>query len=313
MGLEPKRHGYPSSSLVSSSKLQISTILKAFGITSFLLLIFCILCSLIQFLISGQNTYYTILFFSFDNYESSFQTHAVSLYISSIIIILGASSNLYALITLKDEQFTSIFSKEIALFIILINFLLSFSYITGIIFQKNLIASCVILSFSILGLFFSIIIFKKIKSKRNFSIMALISQNIYSSILMSFFTYLVLFGLIECSLFKINKHDSYYQELRSILAITAICIYGSASIVCLSTVKDVVYSLLMFNFLIGYIATSPYLTPSELITGFSVMGFILFAIFVTVIRYRKAAFGYDDSDELMQNLRIAQDMVSSRC
>jgi hypothetical protein len=129
---------------------------------------------------------------------------------------------------------------------------------------------------------------------------------------MSFLTYLVLFGIIECSLFSTNKHETKYQEIRSALAITAICLYGGVAIVCLSTVKDIVYSLLMFNFLIGYIATSAYLTPSELITGFSVMGFILFAILVTVVRYRKAAFGYDDSDELIQNLRIAQDMASSR-
>lgn len=235
-----------------------------------------------------------ILCFNFDVPEFPFQTHVISIYVIVICILIGAVTNTIALLKINDDNYKNILCNDVSYNFIISCTCLSVTFLIGL-FSKNEILSLYFsLCFYAISFCLSFMSFIKIKNRRNITNTSLYNLNIFTSILLSFITYLLLFNFIRVSTGKVDENYT--------MALAIMCIYGAFSVVLMAIYKDIIYSIVLLIILIGY-TVLPVLTTTELVTSLSIMAFIVLSLILTALKYKKMVFGFEDSSELLKNLR----------
>jgi hypothetical protein len=309
---------FSSSEHSNSSKFyRIPRFIFYTSILSTSLFILTSLFSIVLFLLNTNHSIdsFSILTFKFNNVNMIFQTHPLCFILCLILLLLISSINIYAIVDFRDEVFSTIFSSEYNYFYIFTNVLLSIMFLHGLIIRKdesdNFLDFLFAFIFYSLFLPFSVVLYRKIKIKRNFSLISQFSQNIYVSLITSLATYLVLYSLMNFILSFYNKDNDNYDEIRSTLGIIADCVYAGVSIVCITLYKDMVFPFVLLVLEIGYLLECENLPKGNITTTWIIIGFLVAGMIATIYRYKKLTFGYEDTNELIQSLQRTHDMSSN--
>jgi hypothetical protein len=317
IGVSTNKVFSPSELSRSSKDYKIPPMIFYSSILSTSLFILASLFSLVLYLLNTNHPVdsFSILTFKFNNPNMTFQTHPASFIICLIVLILLSGLNIYAIVDFKDEVFRNIFSTDFNFFYAAINLCLSIMFFHGLIIRKdetdNFVDFLWAFIFYSLLLPFSLILYRKIKIKRNFSLISQFSQNIYVSFITSLSTYLVLYSLMNFILSNIEKDTENYNEIKSNLSITADCVYAAVAVVCITIYKDLVFPLVVFILEIGYLFSSENLPNGNFITSWVILGFLGTGMIATVYRYKKLTFGYEDTNELILSLQRTHDLSSN--
>lgn len=304
---DKKKQHYSIYTSITNMKMKASSFPRILGLISSLVLLLTIIASVILFIVYGKSRNWTILSFEFATAAAPFETNVVCLFLCLILIVAGLSIHIASLLVPKDADFLNIFYEDTANFYIVINFLLLGPFILGMIYSQGLYSIIIVLVSSTAALGCNLFLYQRIKLRKNFSITALMGHNVYISILLSFLAYIVIYNAFLAFLKGKDVHTEAYQDLREKLSVAANSIYACCAVVCIAITKDIVFSMLLLIIEIGHISNAAELAYSELIAAFTILVFILISVFITIIRYRRLACGYDDSDELVQSLTRARE------
>lgn len=302
-----------TSASITNFKGNKNNFLRISGIVTSSVLSFFILLTVIFYFVFGSTRNYQIITFQFTHGYTPFETHQVSLIIYLILIFGFYSIITYILITQKDKEFMEIFQKErfnkqfslINLFLISVLFL-------GVISVKTLLTSILILSFFLASTIFLVVLYRNLKNKKKLSLPALFGLSIFLSVLLAFNTYSILY--IIADLITLNYGQAYVMDnLKEFFSIFINVIYACIAIVLLSVYKDIIFSFCLLLIEIGFIANSYKLVTSEIITGSFIISFVLVSIIITVIKYKKAVFGFEENDAWIRDLENDWKENSSNC
>jgi hypothetical protein len=317
IGVSSSKVFSPSELSNSSKYYRIPPMILYSSILSTSLFILTSIFSIVLFLLNTSHSVdsFSILTFKFNNLNMIFQTHPASFTLCLILILLLSGLNIYSIVDFKDEVFRNIFSSEYNYFYIFTNVFLSIMFFHGLIIRKdeteNFLDFLFAFIFYSLLLAFSVVLYKNIKIRKNFSKISQFSQNIYVSFITSLATYLVLYSLMNFIFsFYIKDNENYY-EIRSSLSIIADCVYAAVAVVCITLYKDLVFPLVLLILEIGYLIESENLPKLNLTITWIILGFLVAGMIATFYRYKKLTFGYEDLNELIQSLQRTHDISSN--
>lgn len=103
------------------------------------------------------------------------------------------------------------------------------------------------------------------------------------------------------SFYKSGKNFDL-KSIQTTVTITSHSIFAVITIVLITYFKDVVYCSTLIYFIAGYLASDKIMSGKELVSTIIILSFISVAVLVTLLKYRKAAFGYEEEvniDEIL--------------
>jgi hypothetical protein len=279
--------------------------LRLLSLISSTLLIIIIGISIVNFLVLKSNK--TIMSFEFSNETNSFDiytpfsTSSIS-FIACLLIIAGILIFFCVnLIWYRDTNFLHIFYIDVSLFTPIMNVFFSSMLIIGILYEKFFLSILInfILNFGCLVC--TIILYKKVKQRKNFSHRSLISHNIFSSILLSFQCYIFLYNIVSMITYEDGSPHTF-TDGKANYSLSANCLYGAIGVALITTYKDINFCILLELIEVGYLTTAKMLSYKEIITSIAILGFIFVSMMITVIKYKKIACGYEENDDIIREL-----------
>ena len=214
----------------------------------------------------------------------------------SVIIVFNVGLFICILLG-NDHMLTKLIYTDLNWYFILTQLALGFQFLITIIWSIDLWTINVCLSVSMLAILILSFYFSEIKQKKNMSIPTFIFIYIYISILFSFIAYLILFN-ISCILMENiggdNGNENTNNTLKIVIKIGINAIQTILSFVLLTYYKDV-----FFSFTSGYIESAVFVHintrfEKENIVLLVLVCAIALGIILTILRYRKKTFGYED-------------------
>jgi hypothetical protein len=254
-----------------------------------------ILAAVIAFILCLVND--RILDFDFKS-TGPFMTSPISLGLILLLIISMLSFLLCAIVSNKDNHLLSIYYNEVSGFYMIMMMLLIGPLLFGMIYEKSYYSISINLLLSTMTLICSFIIFRRIKAKKNVSLNTLLSLNIGNCVIMSFEIYVILYS-ISSIICKFNKSS---DELRTNMGIVICCLYGAAAIAVLTDSKDIVFSICMEIINLGFLTGYYNLLNKEIIASVVISSFVFVAVLVTIYKYKRMIFGYEDDEDLIKAL-----------
>ena len=231
-----------------------------------------------------------------DNVESILMNHTmVYIYLITIIIF---NFGLFIFVLLgTDHMLTKLIYIDLNWYFVLTQLSLGFQFLITLIWIIDLWTINVCLSVSMLAILILSFYFSEIKQKKNMSIPTFIFIYIYISVLFSFIAYLILFN-ISCILMENiggeNGKQNSSNTLKIVIKIGINAIQTILSFVLLTYYKDV-----FFSFTSGYIESAVFVHINTKFEGENIVLLVLvcaiaLGIILTILRYRKKTFGYED-------------------
>jgi hypothetical protein len=213
-----------------------------------------------------------------------------------VIIIFNLGLFIFILLG-SDHMLTKLIYTDLNWYFILTQIALGFQFLITILWKIDLWTINVCLSVSMLAILILSFYFSEIKRKKNMSKPTFIFIYIYVSILFSFIAYLILFN-ISCILME-NIEGDVAEDQKEDKLISAIKILINSIQTILSFVLLTYYKDVFFSFTSGYIESMVFVHFN---TEFSTVNIVLLVlvcalalgIILTIVRYRKKTFGYED-------------------
>jgi hypothetical protein len=296
---ENKRNMVRSSISSTDSSLENLTIIHDFNLKLFTLIscIFCISTTTLS--IIGSLLFDRLLTFNYGNnvVEEITMNHTM------IYILLGVISifnmGILSMISINnDRMLTKLIYSELNWFFATTQFAFASLFLITLLWETDLWTINVCLSISMLIILILAFYYTEIKRKKNFSAGALIFIFIYISILFSFITYVTIYNISCILLENIELQEPNVQStIRFIIKIGVNGVQTILSFVVLTYLKDIFFALTS-----GYIVCAVFihenfsLKESENITLFIMVITILLGVLLTLCRYGKKVFGYEDNE-----------------
>ena len=219
------------------------------------------------------------------------------IYILLIIIILFNLGLFIVVLLGNDTTLTKLIYTDLNWYFVLTQLALGFQFLITLIWEIDLWTINVCLSVSMLAILILAFYFTEIKQKKNMSTLTLIFIYIYISILFSFIAYLTLFN-ISCILME-NFEEDKDDPTNTLSIVIKLGINGGQtilSIVLLSYYRDIFFALTS-----AYIESAVFIHLSTKLEGENIallvmVVLVVFGIIITIIRYKKKTFGYEEVD-----------------
>ena len=296
---ENKRNMVRSSISSTDSSLENLTIIHDFNLKLFTLIscIFCISTTTLS--IIGSLLFDRLLTFNYGNnvVEEITMNHTM------IYILLGVISifnmGILSMISINnDRMLTKLIYSELNWFFATTQFAFASLFLITLLWDTDLWTINVCLSISMLTILILAFYYTEIKRKKNFSAGALIFIFIYISILFSFISYVTIYNISCILLENIQLQEPDVQStIRFIIKIGVNAVQTILSFVVLTYLKDIFFALTS-----GYIVCAVFihenfsLKESDNITLFIMVITILLGVLLTLCRYGKKVFGYEDNE-----------------
>ena len=292
-----------SSNSITSLKENKYNFLRISIITSSITNIIMIFLTIFFYFFYGSSWDYHILLFEYksDSY-TPFETHAVSIviFLLALMILFGIVS--YSLIFQKEKEFIKIFSLSSFLkpFLFMNAVMIAFFFLCCF-FKKTVSTSILNLILLISSTVCIVLNYKHIKIKKKLSPFTLVGISFFLSIIFAFNSYLILYNFSD--LITINSGVAYkITNFKIVFAIIVNIIYWGICIVLLTLYKDIIFSLSLIVIEVGYASNSQNLSLEEIITGITIIAFIFISVIFMVLRYKNGVLGYEESEDLMEEL-----------
>jgi hypothetical protein len=201
----------------------------------------------------------------------------------------------------QDEHFLSIFYIDLSGFYIIMTLFLIGAFLIGIFLPKTYYSVSMILVMLLPSAACGFIIFRKIKTKKNVTWNTLLSFNMGNSMLFSFQIYMVMFCICDL-ITKSDVDQTLHTSLKADLGITISCLYGATAIAILTDFRDIMFALIYEIFVLGYLFKYDNLFDREVIANIVMASLVFISIIITVYKYGKLIFGYEDDEELIKSL-----------
>lgn len=215
-----------------------------------------------------------------------------------LIVLICFNLGLFIVVLLgNDHMLTKLIYTDLNWYFILTQIALGFQFLITLLWTIDLWTINVCLSVSMLAILILSFYFSEIKQKKNMSKPTFIFIYIYVSILFSFIAYLILFN-ISCILMENIKGDNAQETsnntLKIVIKIGINAIQTILSFVLLTYYKDV-----FFSFTSGYIESAVFVHLNTKFINENIVLLVLvcaiaLGIILTILRYRKKTFGYED-------------------
>lgn len=227
-------------------------------------------------------------------------------YLSDNLVI-----NLYMLFLLikeNDSMLLRLIYSELKWFFASTQILFALPFLAGVIFGKIMAGLIISVTLNLLIFVFLIFFYKDIKLKKNLTVGSLICISVYTSLILAFTTYTCFYNLSEILSQSLSKsqNDIDINLIKEILCISCYSIFSVLCIILLTHYKDVVFSLMLIYFLLGYLASENTLNQREFITVIILFSLLFMATLITLIKYGKGTFGYEDSREDLEHILQAR-------
>ena len=222
--------------------------------------------------------------------------HTMIYILLSVIIVFNLGLFIFVLLG-NDHMLTKLIYTDLNWYFILTQIALGFQFLITLLWTIDLWTINVCLSVSMLAILILSFYFSEIKQKKNMSKPTFIFIYIYVSILFSFIAYLILFN-ISCILMENIKGDNAQETsnntLKIVIKIGINAIQTILSFVLLTYYKDV-----FFSFTSGYIESAVFVHLNTKFINENIVLLVLvcaiaLGIILTILRYRKKTFGYED-------------------
>jgi hypothetical protein len=275
------------------TKLKVGNLLTSSFITA------AIIVSILFSFFQKEKRILTFTYSHLDNQNYNFISINLEMfYIFLILIILANSFLVYLFVTYKNSQFSKIIYSELKFNLILTQLFVGIIFLIGILLEKNYVSLISSVTLNILTILNLCFYYKSIRAKTNLSIKTFITIYCYTSVMLSFMTYLTFFNIGEILLNGIDMKDPYYNVIKVTCSIISQSVILLISIILISHVRDVIYSFTFSYFLIGNLVCCEYLETKEIISCSIVLFFNLTSIALTIYKYGKSTFGFNTSDFL---------------
>lgn len=296
---ENKRNMVRSSIGSTDSSLENLTIIHDFNLKLFTLIscIFCISTSTLS--IIGSLLFDRLLTFNYgSNVVEEITMNHIMIYILLGLISIFNMGILSMISINNDRMLTKLIYSELNWFFATTQFAFASLFLITLLWETDLWTINVCLSISMLIILILAFYYTEIKRKKNFSAGALIFIFIYISILFSFITYVTIYNISCILLENIELQEPNVQStIRFIIKIGVNAVQTILSFVVLTYLKDIFFALTS-----GYIVCAVFihenfsLKKSENITLFIMVITILLGVLLTLCRYGKKVFGYEDNE-----------------
>jgi hypothetical protein len=195
----------------------------------------------------------------------------------------------------NDKMLTTLIYSDLKWYFVLTQLAFGSLFLISLIWETDLWTINVCLSISMLTILILAFYFTEIKQKKNMSKGTLIFIYVYISCLFSFISYVTLYN-ISCILMEnMEVQKEYVQGLSyTIIKVSINAGQTILSFVLLTYFKDVVFALTS-GYIISAVFIHENLNLEKENIGFLVMVIaIVLGIILTIIRYGKKTFGYED-------------------
>lgn len=245
---------------------------------------------------------------NYKNLQNIFSLNIDLLYIFLSILVGINIYLLFLLIFEKDSMLVKLIYSDYQWQFLFAQILLSTAFILGLAINIGDTIYPFIIS-TVIWLFLIILIcffYGWIKDKKNLSVSSFINLSVYASMIFSFAIYLEFYNISQIVFFILE--NSFSNEENNIDLVKQICTITSHSIILLINIvliayfKDVIFSICYCYFLFGYLTSQNEILNQELVSIVIILIFNIIGIFVTLLRYGKGAFGYEDDRQVQEIL-----------
>jgi hypothetical protein len=274
------------------TNLKVGNILTSTFITA------SIIISILYSFFQKEKRILTFIYSHLDERLNFISINLEMFYIFLILIILTNSFLVYLLVTYRNSQFSKIIYSELKFNLILTQLFVGIIFLIGILLEKNYISLISSVTLNILTILNICFYYKSIRAKTNLSKKTFITIYCYTSVMLSFMTYLTFFNIGEILLNGLDVKDPYYHVIKVTCSISSQSIILLIAIILISHLRDVIYSFTFCYFLIGSLVCVEYLETKEIISTSVVLFFSLTSIVLTIYKYGKSTFGFNTLDLL---------------
>jgi hypothetical protein len=268
----------------------------------FFTLVSCLFClGTTSLSIVGSLIFDRLLTFSYENKDKADDViKEITMNHTMIYVLLGAIAcfNLGILIMMalnNDHMLTKLILTELNWFFVLTQMAFGSLFLITLIWDTDLWTINVCLSISMLTILILAFYFTEIKQKKNMSKGTFVFIYIYISVLFSFISYVALYNISCILLENMEVQKSSIKDAVSLIIKIGI----NAGQTILSFVLLTYYKDVFFSFTSGYIEGAVFIHENfnlekENIGLFVMVLLIVLGIILTIYRYRKKTFGYED-------------------
>lgn len=218
------------------------------------------------------------------------------IYILLIIIILFNLGLFIVVLLGVDRWLLKLIYTDLNWYFVLTQLALGFQFLITLIWDIDLWTINVCLSVSMLAILILAFYFTEIKQKKNMSTFSFIFIYIYVSLLFSFIAYLTLFN-ISCILMEnFDEKDNSKNTLTMIIKLGINGGQTVLSIVLLAYYRDIFFALTSAYIESAVFVHLNFKLEGENIALLVMTILIIFGIIITILRYKKKAFGYEDGN-----------------
>ena len=218
------------------------------------------------------------------------------IYILLIIIILFNLGLFIVVLLGIDRWLLKLIYTDLNWYFVLTQLALGFQFLITLIWDIDLWTINVCLSVSMLAILILAFYFTEIKQKKNMSTFSFIFIYIYISLLFSFIAYLTLFN-ISCILMEnFEEKDDSKNALTMIIKLGINGGQTVLSIVLLAYYRDIFFALTSAYIESAVFVHLNFQLEGENIALLVMTILIIFGIIITILRYKKKTFGYDEEN-----------------
>jgi len=292
------------SSSISNFMIQKDKKIKIFTIFTTIFLGVSILLSVIFSFILDDKRILTFQYGTLrkNKIPDAFHTNIYFIYLFLISIIFTNFYIVYVLFKESDRKYSLIIFSDLKWYFVLFQFLIGLTFFVGIGFEKGSISIIISFSLNLFCVISLLFYYKNLKSKQNLDFSTLVCSNIYNSTAFSFLTFISFYNFSELMInsFQITNESQFNLQNFSILSYSLYCFIG---IVLLTYYQDVIYMIVMIYFLLGIFLNKNFNFHSkENIAIVVIIAFSSIAFLITLIRYGKSSFGYQNEEDLNEVL-----------
>jgi hypothetical protein len=240
--------------------------------------------------------------------ENIFSLNIDMLYIFLSILVVINIYLAFLLVSEMDSMLVKLIYSDFQWHFLLAQIFLSSAFILGVTINLGDTVYPFIIS-TIVWLFIILLIcffYGWIKEKKNLSVSSFINLSMYSSIIFSFAIYLEFYNLSQIVYFIFkntsSKGEANLEIVQQVCTITSHSIILLINLVLAAYFKDIIFSACYCYFLFGYLTSQNEIFNKELVSIVIILIFNLAAIFVTLLRYGKGAFGFEDDRQVQEIL-----------
>ena len=210
-------------------------------------------------------------------------------------VLCGFNIGLLILIAMnKDSMLKKMIYLDLKWYFVLTQFAFGSLFLITLIWDTDLWTINVCLSIAMLTISILAFYFKQIKQKKNMTFSTFVFINIYISVLFSFISYVTLYNLACIIMENLEGHKKYEKVSYKVIKIT---INGSQTV--LSFVLLTYYKDVFFAYTSAYIECAVFIhenieLKNENIAIFTMVISLIVGIILTICRYGKKTFGFED-------------------